>query len=80
MRRPLHRLKRQLRRDPDAPIRAEIRALRRTASTNPAVMEMCDDVERLLAQGRVERRGPRETKPREMPPEWKGCKPPPENP
>jgi hypothetical protein len=42
-------------------------------------MEVISEAEKLIASGWAERRGGGESiKPAPMPPEWKGCKPPPE--
>ena len=64
-----------------AKLRTAVRQLRRTARGDPAVMEVISEAEKLIASGWAERRGGGESiKPAPMPPEWKGCKPPPENP
>ena len=75
MMKPLQR-RRRLARDPDQPLRSEISKLRRTASDQPDVMAMCDDVDRLIAQGWVERRGPREPRVAKLHPAWRGKLPP----
>ena len=66
----------RLHRDPDKPLRDEIRRLRRTASDDDGIMEMCNAVEELIAKGWVQRPGPFERKPAELHPAWGGKLPP----
>ena len=62
-----------------AKLRAVVRGLRQTAHGDPATIELCSEVERLINSGWIERRGG--PQPRRLPlhPAWKGREPP-ENP